>query len=342
MQMTSAALDRLLAVLVVAMAATGLMTLRAGTPDAGWLYTLHDVLAGSLLLTVMVKVRRSAPEAAGRRRWGRLVLGLAVALLASASMVAGYAWVASGSIPAIGLPAIGSVTVLTLHVWIGIALLPILVLHLLPRRWHLLRPNRPLRGGAVARLLTRRSLLAGLGMLAASTLTYAGIELLGHSRGGERRFTGSRWLPGGEPPPTTFFGEPIPEFDTDGWRLRVTGRVARPTELALADLRALGERDLPATLDCTSGWAIDARWRGVTLESVLEIAQADPRASSVEVRSITGWTSTFPIDDVPGLLLATGVAGGMLPAENGAPCRLVAPARRGLDWVKWIAEVRVT
>ncbi|HYU50842.1 MAG TPA: molybdopterin-dependent oxidoreductase [Candidatus Limnocylindria bacterium] len=341
--MTSAALDRLLAVLVAAMAATGLLTLRAGTPDAGWLFTLHGALAGLLLVTVLVKVRRSAPKAAGRRRWGRLVLGLLVAMLASASMVAGYAWVASGDILAIGLPAIGSVTVLTLHVWIGLVLLPILVLHLLPRRWRLLRPGRRLAEGAFARLLTRRSLLAGLGLLAVSTATFAGVELVDRWRGGVRRFTGSRWLAAGAlPPSTTFFGEPTPNMDLDRWRLRVAGRVARPADYTLADLRALGERDVRATLDCTSGWALDATWRGVSLETVLARAGIDPRATTVDVRSVTGWTSSFPIGELAGLLLATGVAGGTLPAGNGAPCRLVAPSRRGLDWVKWIAEVRVT
>jgi len=340
--MTSAALDRLLAVLVVAMAATGLLTLRAGTPDAGWLFTLHGVLAGSLLVTVLVKVRRSAPKAAGMRRWGRLVLGLLVALLVSASVVAGYAWVASGEMLAIGLPAIGSVTVLTLHVWIGLVLFPILVLHLLPRRWRLLRPGRRLADAAFARLITRRSVLAGLGLLAVGTATFAGAELLDRWRGGVRRFTGSRWLPAGAlPPSTTFFGEPTPTVDLDRWRLRVTGRVARPMDYALADLTALGERDLRATLDCTSGWALDATWRGVPLESVLARAGVDPRATTVEVFSMTGWTSSFPIGEVAGLLFATGVAGRELPAGNGAPCRLVAPSRRGLDWVKWINEVRV-
>jgi DMSO/TMAO reductase YedYZ molybdopterin-dependent catalytic subunit len=341
--MTSAALDRLLAVLVVAMAATGLLTLRAGTPDAGWLFTLHGGLAGSLLVTVLVKVRRSAPKAAGMRRWGRLVLGLLVALMASASMIAGYAWVASGDLLAVGLPAIGSITVLTLHVWIGLVLLPILVIHLLPRRWRLLRPRHRIAGGAVARLMTRRSLLVGLALVAASTATFAGAELLDRWRGGVRRFTGSRWLPAGAlPPSTTFFGEPTPNVDVDRWRLRVTGRVSRPMVYTLADLRALGERDVRATLDCTSGWALDATWRGVSLESVLATAEVEPRATSVDVRSVTGWTSSFPIAEAPGLLLATEVAGRTLPAGNGAPCRLVAPSRRGLDWVKWIDEVRVT
>jgi DMSO/TMAO reductase YedYZ molybdopterin-dependent catalytic subunit len=341
--MTNAALDRLLAVLVVAMAATGLLTLRAGTAEVGWLFTLHGLLAGSLLVTVTIKVRRSAPKAAGRRRWGRLVLGLLVALLALASLIAGYAWVASGAILEIGLPAIGSVTILTLHVWIGLVLLPIFILHLLPRRWRLLRPGRGVAGGAFGRLITRRSLLAGLCLLAVSTAAFAGAELLDRWRGGRRRFTGSRWLPGGVlPPTTTFFGEPTPTVDVDGWRLRVTGRVARTAELALVDLRALGEHDLRATLDCTSGWAVEATWRGVTLASVLGLAQADPRAATVEVRSVTGWMSSFTISEVPGLLLATGIDGRKLPPGNGATCRLVAPGRRGLDWVKWIAEVRVT
>jgi DMSO/TMAO reductase YedYZ molybdopterin-dependent catalytic subunit len=341
--MTGAALDRLIAVLVVAMAATGLLTLRAGTPDAGWLFTLHGVLGGSLLVTVLVKVRRSAPKAAGGSRWGRLVLGLLVALLATASMIAGYVWVAGGAILAIGLPAIGSVTVLTLHVWIGLVLLPFLVLHLLPRRWRLLRPSRRLAGGAFARLVTRRSLLAGLGLLAIGTATFAGTELLDRWRGGVRRFTGSRWLPAGAlPPSTTFFGEPTPNVDLEGWRLRVTGRVARAAEHTLTDLSALGERDVRATLDCTSGWALDATWRGVSLGSVLAIAEVDPRATTVEVRSVTGWTSSFPIATVSELLLATGVDGRTLPSGNGAPCRLVAASRRGLDWVKWIDEIRVT
>jgi hypothetical protein len=341
--MTSAALDRLLAVLVLAMAATGLLTLRAGTPEAGWLFTLHGVLAGSLLATVLVKIRRSAPRAARGRHWGRLVLGLLVASLVSASMIAGYAWVAGGAILSIGLPAIGSMTVLTIHVWIGLVLLPILVLHLLPRRWHLLRPGRRMADTAIGRLLSRRSMITGLGLLVVSTATFAGAELLDRWRGGERRFTGSRWLTAGAlPPSTTFFGEPTPEVDVDRWRLLVTGRVALPGEFALAGLRALGERDVRATLDCTSGWAFDATWRGVPLAWVLRVVGVSRQATTVEVRSVTGWTSSFPIPEVPGLLLATGVEGRSLPAGNGAPCRLVASGRRGLDWVKWIAEVRVS
>jgi DMSO/TMAO reductase YedYZ molybdopterin-dependent catalytic subunit len=40
-------------------------------------------------------------------------------------------------------------------------------------------------------------------------------------------------------------------------------------------------------------------------------------------------------------LLATHVADQTLPHGNGAPCRLVAPDRRGLEWVKWVTEIEV-
>jgi DMSO/TMAO reductase YedYZ molybdopterin-dependent catalytic subunit len=90
-----------------------------------------------------------------------------------------------------------------------------------------------------------------------------------------------------------------------------------------------------AVLDCTSGWALETTWRGVPLSSVLDV----PDSGSVRVRSITGWSTVLTAPEARDALLATGVAGGPLPVDNGAPCRLVVPGRRGLDWVKWVDEV---
>jgi DMSO/TMAO reductase YedYZ molybdopterin-dependent catalytic subunit len=61
----------------------------------------------------------------------------------------------------------------------------------------------------------------------------------------------------------------------------------------------------------------------------------------VVVRSVTGWYAELPIAEAREALLATGVAGRPLPHGNGAPCRLVAPDRRGLEWVKWVSRVEV-
>jgi DMSO/TMAO reductase YedYZ molybdopterin-dependent catalytic subunit len=328
--MSVVALDRLLAGLVVALAATGLLSLRAGSPDLGWVFVIHSVLGGTLFAATLAKLRRSTPRAVAAGRWRRLFVAGVVSLATFAALIGGFAWVASGE-----LLSIGSWTVLTLHAWVGLALVPIIVVHLLPRRWRLLRPPR-----ATARPIVpgRRALLQG-GLFALAGVAVFGVARWSDAaRGGERRFTGSRWLPdGGIPPVTTFFGEGTPTIDPVAWRMSVTAADGSTRDWSLAELEALGPTDLTAILDCTSGWAIETPWLSVPLSAVLALPDRRP----VRVTSVTGWTAVLTPDDARQAVLAMGVAGGELPAGNGAPCRLVVPGRRGLDWVKWVASIRV-
>lgn len=329
--MSSAALDRLLALLLVVQLASGLLTLRAGVPATAPLFWLHGLVGGALLVAAIEKVRRSIGPAVRSRRWWRLVLGALLTLLAAGALVGGFTWVASGRIL-----SIGPWTVLTIHVWFALAAVPVVVIHLLPRRYRLLRP-RP--GGP---RMSRRTLLATAAVATLGAVAWGAAAALDAAQGGVRRFTGSRWLPeGGIPPPTTFYGEATPAVDIAAWRLRVSGRVARRLSLDLAALAALGTVDRDATLDCTSGWAMRTRWHGTPLRAVLAAAGAEAEAPYVRLRSVTGWSVNLERHELDGALLATDVAGAPLPAANGAPCRLVAPDRRGLDWIKWVTEIEV-
>jgi DMSO/TMAO reductase YedYZ molybdopterin-dependent catalytic subunit len=247
-----------------------------------------------------------------------------------AALTGGFLWVASGE-----LLTVGAWTVLTLHAWVGLLVVPLVVVHLLPRRWRVLRP--PARNG-----VSRRTVLAagGLGLVGIGAFGLA--AMADRLRGGVRRFTGSRWLPtGGIPPVTTFFGEGTPSIDTDAWRLTVT--TATFTRAWTLDaLRALGETEITAVLDCTSGWAIETGWRGVPLATLLDATEpALSGRGRIKVISVTGWSAELSMDEARQAYLATGVGGVDLPAGNGAPCRLVVPDHRGLDWVKWVTEVRV-
>lgn len=328
--MSSAALDRLLAILLAVQLASGLLTLRSGVPITAPLFWLHGLVGGALLVASVLKLHRSLGPAIRQRRWTRLALGAGLTLLVAAALTGGFAWVASGRIL-----SVGPWTILTLHVWAALAVVPIVLLHLLPRRWRILRP--PARGPRVS----RRTFLASGVVLALGGAAWAAANLLDAAQGGLRRFTGSRWLPsGGVPPPTTFYGEPVPVVDVAAWRLGVISGVGSPLNLDIAALIALGVEERTATLDCTSGWALETRWRGVPLRTVLDAAGAR-KPASVTVRSVTGWAANLPADEIDGALLATHVAGQPLPDANGAPLRLVAPRRRGLDWVKWVDEVEV-
>jgi DMSO/TMAO reductase YedYZ molybdopterin-dependent catalytic subunit len=330
--MSGVALDRLLAVLIAAQVVSGLLSLRAGVPATAPLFWFHGLVGGALLIAAAEKLRRSIGPALRRRRWRRLVLGALLTLLVAAALAGGFAWVAGGRIL-----SIGPWTILTLHVWAGLAVIPIVALHLLPRRWRLLRPRRL----GTARM-SRRTVLGMGGIAAMGAVAWGAANLLDRVQGGVRRFTGSRWLPdGGIPPPTTFYGEPTPPVDAVAWRLRVDGRVATPLTLDLAQLADLGEVEREAVLDCTSGWVMRTGWRGTPLRAVLAAAGADPQATRISVRSVTGWMVRLSAHELDGALLATHVAGRPLPAANGSPVRLVAPQRRGLDWIKWVERIDV-
>jgi hypothetical protein len=333
--MRPASADRLLALLVLGMVVTGLATLRVGAPSGSWIFVLHGLLAGALAAAVAMKLRASVPRAVSGGRWARLAFGAIVSFAAVGALVAGYAWAASGR-----LLEVGSWTVLTLHAWLGLALVPLLVLHLLPRRWRLLRP-RTLARETPAAALSRRSLLIGSALAISGVVAVTVAATADRLSGGLRRFTGSRWLPrDGIPPVTTFLGDTPPSVDPIAWRIAITGRVTRPTTLDVAALEAFGTTDLRATLDCTSGWAIDTTWRGTPLAALLAHAGAAPDAT-IAVRSATGWATTLSATDARAALIATHVAGLQLGVGNGAPVRLVVPDHRGLDWVKWVTAIRV-
>ena len=123
------------------------------------------------------------------------------------------------------------------------------------------------------------------------------------------------------------------------WRLRVGGLVAHPLELGLADLDRRDE--LVATLDCTGGFYSTQRWHGISLARLLERAGPAASADHVRVVSHTGYRWSFGLRDAHRLLLATRVGGEPISHEHGAPLRLVAPGRRGFQWVKWIVAIEL-
>ncbi len=130
------------------------------------------------------------------------------------------------------------------------------------------------------------------------------------------------------------------------WRLSVTGAVATPLSLSLDDLRAMPQRSAELPIACVEGWSASARWRGVPVRDLLDLAGAADDAE-VTVRSLQaqGLYGTSELNRHHAhdrdTLLALEADGEPLHLDHGYPARLIGPNRPGVAQTKWVAELEV-
>jgi methionine sulfoxide reductase catalytic subunit len=147
---------------------------------------------------------------------------------------------------------------------------------------------------------------------------------------------------------------------TSPWTVRVDGLCDRPGAWALEDL--LGPHrtvDRTYRLRCVEAWSMVIPWQGVPLGEVLARMRPRPAARFVEFttlldpeqmpgqrRRVLDWpyVEGLRLDEAmhPLTLLATALYGRSIPAQNGAPVRLVVPWKYGFKSIKSIVRIRFT
>jgi DMSO/TMAO reductase YedYZ molybdopterin-dependent catalytic subunit len=140
------------------------------------------------------------------------------------------------------------------------------------------------------------------------------------------------------------------------WTLAIAGLVDRPLQLSLADLAALPQTTLTSVHQCAGNPlapTVPTRrvgcvtWGGVRLADVLALAgpTADARflwadgadGGVFDGTEVPFYRKDLPLPRVPAdVLLATQINGEPLPAQHGAPLRLVVPGWFGTNSVKWL------
>jgi DMSO/TMAO reductase YedYZ molybdopterin-dependent catalytic subunit len=142
----------------------------------------------------------------------------------------------------------------------------------------------------------------------------------------------------------------IPRVDASSWRLRVHGLVEQDVVLDMAALVDLGLEEHDATICCVSnevggGLVGTARWTGVPLSRVLDLARPLAGADQLVGRSVDGWTAGFPTELAwaPDVLVAIGMNGVELPPRHGHPARLIVPGLYGyVSATKWLSDIELT
>ncbi|MCE5253161.1 MAG: molybdopterin-dependent oxidoreductase [Actinomycetia bacterium] len=135
-------------------------------------------------------------------------------------------------------------------------------------------------------------------------------------------------------------GEPQ-VVDRESYRLKVTGKVAKPLSLTYDELRLLPKMTASSTLVCVGFFSDTTTWSGVPLATILGMAGVQPQAERIKMVSADGYSSTIDLERalVPENLLAYEWMGGPLPVLHGFPVRAVLPYEDGNYWVKWLLEI---
>jgi hypothetical protein len=323
--------NTLLLLLILLQAVTGYFGFTAGRPAERWLLWLHGIGAYAILLLLFWKGAIILDVFGRGRRWTlrRLAFLFMLALLLVV-LLSGLWWTFYGPHYLFGF------SVISLHIYLAVALFLLVAWHTIAYRWIL---NRPRSRDRRAFLSTSALAVAGLAAWAVSDQAKRLLAL----PGALRRFTGSYERASFSPnfPTVSWINDRPAPVDLDIWRLTVDGAVARPLTFDYDQLLALAPRDLQTILDCTGGWYTEQQWRGLPLATLLEMVATDSAARSITFRSVTGYNRRFDLQRGRQILLATHVAGRPLSHGHGFPLRLVVPGERGVHWVKWLTHIQL-
>ena len=187
---------------------------------------------------------------------------------------------------------------------------------------------------------------------------------------GARRFLDLRTIDGLITPADQFFfiqHYNKPDIDGATHRLKLTGLFSRPTELSLADLRAMDSVDVVNGYECSGngpraqqGLSSNGRFTGVRLRDVLQRAGVDAtarevvffgadtgnedvvfRQTTLQVQQQFARSITLENAMTPEPLLAWALNGQPLGRDHGFPLRVVMPGWYGVANVKWLSEIRL-
>jgi methionine sulfoxide reductase catalytic subunit len=145
---------------------------------------------------------------------------------------------------------------------------------------------------------------------------------------------------------------------TRPWSVAIEGECGKPGVYDIDDIiRESPIEDRTYRLRCVEGWSMVIPWRGFPLADLVRRAEPTSRAKFVEFYTLHDpeqmpmqktrlldwpYIEALRLDEATHrlTLMATGLYGRDLPAQNGAPLRLVVPWKYGFKSGKSIVRIR--
>jgi thiosulfate reductase cytochrome b subunit len=134
-----------------------------------------------------------------------------------------------------------------------------------------------------------------------------------------------------------------------GFKLRIGGLVDNPVEIPFAELLRMPKHEQITQHYCIQGWSGIAKWGGVSMRDIMEIARPRPHAKYAVFVSFAhgpdpGSGRFYDVHKVasmyhPQTILAYEMNGERLPELHGAPLRLRDELELGFKQVKWVQTI---
>ena len=146
-------------------------------------------------------------------------------------------------------------------------------------------------------------------------------------------------------------------FITRPWTVEVGGLVNRPKTFDLDDLLKLAPQEERIYRHrCVEGWSMVIPWVGFPLAALLRQVEPlssasyvafqtllDPKRMPNQRTGVLDWpyVEGLRLDEAmnPLAILATGLYGGTMPPQDGAPIRMVVPWKYGFKSIKSIVKI---
>jgi DMSO/TMAO reductase YedYZ molybdopterin-dependent catalytic subunit len=138
--------------------------------------------------------------------------------------------------------------------------------------------------------------------------------------------------------------EVTPDLRTDAWTFTIDGEVERPTSWTWDQMHDLAPSTYQGAIHCVTTWSkFDMTFRGVSVDTLLELA--GPRSAATHVLAFchTGYTTNLPLADVLGgkAWVVWEADGQPLTPDHGGPARLLVPHLYFWKSAKFVAGLHV-
>lgn len=134
---------------------------------------------------------------------------------------------------------------------------------------------------------------------------------------------------------------PTPRTSLDDWSfaLRDVDGASDLATWSWKELLALPSTTVAVDIHCVTSWSkLDTRWKGVSIDALLEAAGLDPPAPYVTAFCDGGYTTNLAVEDlVDGRgMVAYEFDGAPVEPEHGGPARLLVPHLYFWKSAKWV------